>query len=102
MKIMKFYGEHCSLCKILDPVYNMIKDEFKDRIEFIEYEQSKNRDMFEKYDVMKLPTVIYFKGYEELVRHIKPEKYETIKMFIEKNMLVEEPAVEDKKVRAAY
>lgn len=92
MKIIKFYGDFCSLCKIFDPVYNQIKEEFKDRIPFEEYEQTRDLPMFQKYEVMKVPTIIYFKGNEELVRHVKPETYDTIKRFIEKNLLEEAPA----------
>jgi hypothetical protein len=69
---------------VYDPIYEKIKEEFCDRIQFFEYEIEKDKEMVNKYGVATLPTTIYFKGNEELMRHIKPERYETIKTFIEK------------------
>jgi thiol-disulfide isomerase/thioredoxin len=90
MKIIKFYTKFCPVCTFFDETYNKIKEEYKDKVEFIECEQTINKDMFDKYIINKVPTLIYFKGNEEIIRHIKPEQYEIIKTFIEKNLLVKE------------
>jgi hypothetical protein len=82
---------------VFDETYSKIKEEFKSEIEFVEYEQDADKEMFKKYFIDRIPTLIYIRGHEELIRHIRPESYETIKTFIEKNLFSKEEEEKDKK-----
>lgn len=57
MKIIKFSSVNCRNCKLLIPIYEKLKEEYKD-IEFIEVDVEEQPDFATDYWIMMLPTLV--------------------------------------------
>ena len=74
--IVEFYSDSCIPCKQLSPILGGIEDDY-------EYKVNVNFDaeLAEKYAVMASPTILFFKGGEEVSR---------IRGLVKRNALEEE------------
>jgi thioredoxin 1 len=57
LKIVKFGATWCQPCKVVDSIMDMIKKEHDD-IEYITYDHSADPDMFSKYKITGVPTLV--------------------------------------------
>lgn len=60
-KVLKFSGEWCSPCKILEKPFNSLKTEFT-QVMFLDIDVDFQRELANKYDVISVPTVILEKN----------------------------------------
>ena len=74
--IVEFYSDSCIPCKQLSPILGGIEDDYEDKVNV-------NFDavLAEKYAVMASPTILFFKGGEEVSR---------IRGLVKRNALEEE------------
>ena len=60
LKIIKFGATWCQPCKVIDSILDMVKKEYPS-IEFDTYDHEKDVDMFSKYKITSVPTVVILK-----------------------------------------
>ena len=65
--VIKFSASWCGPCKAYAPVFDKVKQDFKDSIEFIEVDiDSDSEKLSEKYKVEAVPTTIFLEGTDVL------------------------------------
>ena len=60
LKIIKFGATWCQPCKVIDSILDMVKKEYPS-VEFDTYDHKKDVDMFSKYKITSVPTVVILK-----------------------------------------
>lgn len=55
------YAPWCSSCKMLAPVFEELSSE-QNGVKFCKINTDENQNIAEKYDIMSIPTVLYFEN----------------------------------------
>jgi thioredoxin 1 len=63
-----FFAEWCGPCKAAAPIVDELAEEYKDKVVIGKLDVDSNQATAGKYGVMSIPTVIMFKGGEEVER----------------------------------
>ena len=61
--LVDFWHKRCGWCKMLEPIYNEVADEYKEKIKFARLntlESQENQRVAVEYGVMGTPTLIFF------------------------------------------
>ncbi len=74
--MIDFWAEWCGPCKMLTPIIDELAEEFSDKIKICKLNVDEVRDIAMSYRVMSIPTVIFFKGDEQIAREVgvKPKE----------------------------
>lgn len=67
--IVDFFATWCGPCKMLGPVLQQVADE-NNEVEILKVDIDENMDLAQKFGIMSVPTMIIFKGGEEVSREI--------------------------------
>ncbi len=59
--LVDFYATWCGPCKMLAPVVSEIAEQYKDKLEVYKVNIDENQELALKYDIMSIPTLIFFK-----------------------------------------
>lgn len=59
--VIDFYADWCGPCKMIAPVFEELSKEFEGKVEFFKVNIDKATATAEKFGVMSIPTLIYFK-----------------------------------------
>ena len=79
--IVEFYSDSCIPCKQLSPILGGIEDDYEDKVNVYKVNVNFDAELAEKYAVMASPTILVFKGGEEVSR---------IRGLVKRNALEEE------------
>lgn len=79
--IVEFYSDSCIPCKQLSPILGGIEDDYEDKVNVYKVNVNFDAELAEKYVVMASPTILFFKGGEEVSR---------IRGLVKRNVLEEE------------
>ena len=67
--VVEFWAEWCGPCKMLSPVVEEIAKEMRGKVKFGKINIEDNQEITEKWDVMSIPTLIFFKDGEQVERN---------------------------------
>ena len=84
--IVDFFADWCGPCKILGPILDSLSDEFNDKLGFYKINVDKENDLAAKYNIMSIPTVIFFKGGEKADSFTGSIPKDKVVGFIKKNI----------------
>lgn len=80
--IADFYSDSCVPCKRMSPVLAELEEEFADSVKLVKLNINFDAETAEKYEVIAVPTLIFFKNGEEQTRIVgavkKAELVDTI------------------------
>ncbi len=62
--IVDFFATWCGPCKMLGPVIEQLSDEYDGKIAIGKVDIDENSDLAQKYEVMSVPTIIFFENGE--------------------------------------
>ena len=62
--VVDFYADWCGPCKMLSPSVAAMEEVFAGKVKVGKLNVDDNADIAERYGVMSIPTVIFFKGGE--------------------------------------
>ncbi len=62
--LVDFYATWCGPCKMLAPVVSEIAEEYKEKLEVYKVNIDENQELALKYDIMSIPTLMFFKNGE--------------------------------------
>lgn len=66
--LVDFYSDTCVPCRMLSPVLSQLESELEGRLLIYKVNVGYEQELVEKYDVQASPTLIFFKGGEEVSR----------------------------------
>lgn len=62
--MVDFWASWCGPCKMIAPIIDQLADEFQGRVKVSKVNVDDNRELAAKYNVMSIPTLIFFKNGE--------------------------------------
>ena len=86
IKLIDFYAEWCGPCKIIEPIFKVLKSQYKDKVEFVSIDVDKNMKEASKYSVMSIPTFILEKDGKEIDRKTGSMPKEALESLINSNI----------------
>lgn len=60
--LVDFYADWCGPCKMMAPTVEAMEDVYKDKLKIAKLNVDDNPDLAEKYNIMSIPTLIFFDG----------------------------------------
>lgn len=66
--IVNFTAEQSSACRILDPEFEAVSKEYQEQIRFARLDVTEHKDLTSQWKVEGVPTLIFFKGGNEIYR----------------------------------
>ncbi len=82
--IVDFYADWCGPCKIMAPHFQKASEEIKN-VKFAKVDVDSESELAGRYDVMSIPTTIFFKDGEIVDRHTGALDISNIKKMVEEN-----------------
>ncbi len=68
--LVDFWAEWCGPCKMIAPVVEEVAEEFEGKVRVAKLDVDENQDVAASLKVISIPTLILFKGGNELERSI--------------------------------
>lgn len=87
--VVDFWSPNCIFCRMLAPNFEMVAKKFKG-VKFATCNIVESPDVAEKYEIMGVPTIIFFQNGKEITRVVGYKSYEELAEIVEK--LVEKPS----------
>ena len=66
--VVDFYADWCGPCKVLGPVVEEVAKELKDTVIFAKVDVDDNQELAQRFQIMSIPTIIYFKDGQQVHR----------------------------------
>jgi len=66
--LVDFWAEWCGPCKVVSPILEEIAGELQGKIRVLKLNVDKNAEVAARFNVMNIPTIIVFKGGQEVER----------------------------------
>ncbi len=64
--LVDFWATWCAPCKIVGPIVEELADEYEGRVKFAKLDTEENFDTTDRYGIRSLPTLLVFKGGEQV------------------------------------
>lgn len=77
LAIVDFYADWCGPCKMLGPVIEELASKYEGKVKIGKLNVDEAPAIAQKYAVMSIPTVLFFKNGEQVHKIIGVEKKET-------------------------
>jgi thioredoxin 1 len=73
--LLDIYGEHCGPCRQLAPTIDRLAGEYEGRAKVLKVDAGENRELASSLGVSSVPTVVAFRGGQEVARlvGVRPE-----------------------------
>jgi thioredoxin 1 len=82
--VVDFWAEWCGPCHAIAPSVAKLADEYAGRALVAKVDADEAPDILSRYGIMGIPTLIYFKGGEEMDRIVGVTQYGTLKNKMER------------------
>lgn len=66
--LVDFWAEWCGPCKMIAPIVDELAEQYEGKLRVAKLDADANPDVLMQYGVMGIPTLILFKGGEDVVR----------------------------------
>ena len=76
--LVDFYADWCSPCRMMMPVVDRLDEESNGAFAVYKVNVDKSNDLALKYRVMTIPTLVVFKGGQEVDRLVGAAPFETL------------------------
>jgi thioredoxin 1 len=84
--LVDFWAPWCGPCRVIAPVVEEIATEYKDKLKAVKIDVDENQDVSVRYRVMSIPTLIIFKGGQEVDRIIGAAPKQTLLATVKKHI----------------
>lgn len=68
--VVDFYADWCGPCKRMEPVLEKVSQQFAGKVKVVKLNSDENQALSSKYQVRGLPTLILFRGGQEVDRKL--------------------------------
>ncbi len=66
--VVDFWAEWCGPCKMMSPIFEDVASELKGKVKFGKVDVEKNQDLAQRFQVMSIPTLIFFDKGKQITR----------------------------------
>ena len=66
--VVDFWAEWCGPCRIMGPIFEAASEEMKDKAKFGKVNVDENQELAERFQVMSIPTLIFFRDGRQVDR----------------------------------
>jgi len=70
IKVLDFYADWCGPCKMMEPIFEELKEEYEGKVEFESIDVEEKGSLASKYQVMSIPTFVILEDGEEVDRRL--------------------------------
>ena len=81
--MVDFWAPWCGPCRMVAPVVDELAEEYKGRVTFMKLNTDDNQDIAVRYQVMGIPTLIFFKDGKVVSKLVGAQSKKTFKEKIE-------------------
>ena len=81
--MVDFWATWCGPCRMVAPVVDELAEEYKGRVTFMKLNTDDNQDIAVRYQVMGIPTLIFFKDGKVVSKLVGAQSKKTFKEKIE-------------------
>ena len=64
--VVDFWAPWCGPCRMIAPVTEKLSEEYADRVKFCKVNVDENPEMAQKYGVMSIPLLLFFKDSQQV------------------------------------
>lgn len=64
VSVVDFWADWCGPCKIMGPIFEEAAESLKGKVKFGKVDVDSNSDLSQRFEVMSIPTMIFFKDGE--------------------------------------
>lgn len=86
IKVLDFYADWCGPCKIMEPVFEELKEEYKGKVEFESIDVEQNGATAADYQVMSIPTFVVLKDDKEIDRRLGAMPKQSFKSWLDSHL----------------
>ncbi|HIK16605.1 MAG TPA: thioredoxin [Leptolyngbyaceae cyanobacterium M33_DOE_097] len=84
--LVDFWAPWCGPCRIVGPVVDQIATEFSDKVKVVKLNVDENADIANTYGIRSIPTLVVFKGGQQIDKVIGAVPKATIASTLEKHL----------------
>jgi thioredoxin 1 len=77
--VVDIWADWCQPCQIMSAYIDRLAQEYDDRVLVAALDADENSDVTQRYQIMGLPTVLFFRGGQEVDRAVGVTNYEDLK-----------------------
>lgn len=77
--LVDFFAEWCGPCKMLAPIIEELTSEYEGKVKIVKLNVDETQETASKYQVMSIPTLIFFKGGEVVEKLVGFQSKEVLK-----------------------
>ena len=82
--LVDFWAEWCGPCKIVSPTVEALANEYDGKVKFVKVDTEENFDIPDRYGIRSLPTLMIFKGGEQVDQIFGARPKAELKRYLEK------------------
>lgn len=84
LAVVDFWAEWCAPCEVVSAYISFLAAEYKDRILVAALDTEENPATPEQYNIMGLPTLLFFRNGQEVERQVGVLSYEELRQKVER------------------
>ncbi len=84
--LVDFWAEWCGPCKIISPIVEELAEEYDGKVKFAKLDTEENFDIPDRYGIRSLPTLMIFKGGEQVDQIFGARPKAELKRYLEKTL----------------
>ena len=84
--LVDFWAEWCGPCHVIAPILEELADEYDSRVKFVKLDTEENFDTADRYGIRSLPTLLVFKGGEQVDQIMGTRPKGELKRSLEKTL----------------
>lgn len=84
--LIDFYADWCGPCKIMEPIFEDIKKDYEDKIEFKKVDVEEDNAKAMKFGVMSIPTFVIMKDDKEVDRRLGAMPKDTLTSWLNSHL----------------
>jgi len=81
--IIDFYADWCGPCKMFEPIFEKVGEEYKDKVDFYKVDSEEHQDLAYMFQIRSIPTLVMIPLTGETIINPGSMNESTLKYFVE-------------------